>query len=247
MFPWVTILPFDRFPMLIWQKPLASLKRLGRLPRAFSRTVSAGGREVAGSQQPPFSESIVLQGKHSYGLEHIRVFHCGEGFKILVGSFNSIAPNQLFFLGGNHRVDWVTTYPFGHLNRDLFPSGDVHGRSGHPVSRGNIVIKNDVWIGYGCTLMSGITLGNGSVIAAGSLVTKDVPDYTIVGGNPARVIRYRFDPEIIQLLLDSAWWDQPDSVIDAIVPDLQSAASIEDIKRVVRTIQEKRQLSLHPN
>jgi len=112
----------------------------------------------------------------------------------------------------------------------------VKGSCGHPVSKGNIVIKNDVWIGYGCTLMSGITVGNGSVIAACSMVTKDVPDYSIVGGNPARIIRYRFDSETIRLLLELAWWDQPDEVINELVPDLQSCATRDDLERMQRKI-----------
>lgn len=138
-------------------EPLASLKRLGQVPS----TLRALGRRKAGvaASDQPVNELIEIQGKHSYGIEHIRLFHCGEGHKAMIGSCNSIAPNQLFFLGCNHRVDWITTYPFGHLHRDLFPSGHVHGRCGHPTSNGNIVIRNDVWIGYGCTLMSGITVG----------------------------------------------------------------------------------------
>jgi virginiamycin A acetyltransferase len=88
---------------------------------------------------------------------------------------------------------------------------------------------NDVWIGFGCTVLSGVTIGSGSVLAARSVVTKDVPAYSIFGGNPARVLKYRFNPEMIDLLLKIAWWDEDDSIINSVVPILQSMATIDDV------------------
>jgi hypothetical protein len=148
------------------------------------------------------------------------------------GALNSIAPGQVVFLGGNHRVDWATTYPFGHLHLDRFPQGVVHG-SGHPVSKGDVVIENDVWIGYGCTVLSGVRIGSGSVVAAKSVVTRDVPPYAIVAGNPAKVVRYRFTEQIIRLLCDLRWWDLDDDQINIIVPLLQSKPEIGSIEKLL--------------
>ena len=91
--------------------------------------------------------------------------------------------------------------------------------------KGTIIIQNDVWVGHGATIMNGVTLHNGCVVAADSVVTKDVPPYAVVGGNPARVLKYRFDPEIIDALQRIAWWDWPDEAgreIVLFVPDVES-------------------------
>lgn len=181
---------------------------------------------------PALHKCIVMEGKHSYGIEHLTIYDFGDGHRLRIGSFNSIAPGQVVFLGGNHRVDWATTYPFGHLHLDRFPQGAVHG-SGHPVSKGDVVIENDVWIGYGCTVLSGVRIGSGSVVAAKSVVTRDVPAYAIVAGNPAKVVRYRFAEPIIRLLCDLRWWDLDDDQINAIVPILQSNPEVGSIEKLL--------------
>ena len=99
------------------------------------------------------------------------------------------------------------TYPFNAL----FSEG-AH-ITGHPSSKGDIVIGNDVWIGYQSCILSGVTIGNGAIIGAKSVVTKDVPPYAIVAGNPAKFIRYRFPQETIDKLENLAWWDWDISVI----------------------------------
>ena len=126
-----------------------------------------------------------------------------------VGSFCSIAPEQNVFVGGNHRTDWATTFPFGHAFRERFPAA-VERAAGNPTTKGRVVIENDVWIGLGCTIMSGVTIGSGSVIATKSVVTKDVPSYAIVGGNPARLIRMRYPDSIVSRLLELQWWSYGD-------------------------------------
>jgi len=177
---------------------------------------------------PNINSAIEFRGRYNYGLEFIKIYNWNKENKLVIGSFNSIALVEIL-LGGNHRTDWITTFPFGHIFIEEFPLGSMHGLDGHPVSKGDIVIMNDVWIGYGCTVLSGVTIGNGSVLAARSVVTKDVPPYSIVGGNPARVLKYRFNPEMIDLLLKIAWWDEDDSIINAIIPMLQSMASLDDV------------------
>lgn len=119
---------------------------------------------------------------------------------ITIGKKCSIARNCTFTLS-NHFVDTFSTSPSG---KHLFPH-----RQGNPssFSKGDIIIKNDVWIGTNCTILDGITIGNGAVIAAGSVVTKDVPAYAIVGGNPAKRIKYRFSEEMIEEIEKTKFWD----------------------------------------
>ena len=161
--------------------------------------------------------------RYTYGIENIRVRSWGEPTDILIGSFTSIADNVQIFKGGNHNPDWVSTYPFGHLHTNVFP---WHGE-GQPSTKGDVVIGNDVWLGSGCTIMSGITIGDGAVVAANATVVKDVPPYAVVGGNPAKVLKYRFTEEQIAKLLEKPWWELPDDRIKKLVP-LLCSKNIDD-------------------
>lgn len=174
---------------------------------------------------------IHLTGKHSYGIQNISIKSWGEGAHLFVGSFCSIAKNQTIFLGGNHRTEWCTTFPFGHILNGEFPAGQING-NGHPKTKGHVIIENDVWIGDGCTIMSGITIGSGSVIAAKSVVVKDVAPYSIVGGNPAKFIKDRFPQHITKQLLEIKWWDKSDEQINKIVPLLQQQPSKEILDQI---------------
>ncbi len=153
-----------------------------------------------------------------------RVIYYGENANLKIGKFCSIAADVKFFLGGNHRIDWVTTYPFSVL----FKNGSF--TNGHPISNGDIIIGNDVWIGEGASIMSGVKIGSGAVIAAESVVTKDVPDYGIVGGNPAKLIRLRFDEDAVAKLLSLSWWDWPIEKIEKHLPKLLS----DDIDKLLK-------------
>ena len=168
--------------------------------------------------------------KYSYGLENLIIRSWGEGSKLHVGSFCSIADNVEIFLGGNHRTDWVTTYPFGHINQDTFK---WHGQ-GHPSTKGDIHIGNDVWLGSQCTIMSGVKIGNGAVVAAKAVVHKDVPDYCVVAGNPAKIIKKRFTDLQIEQLNKSAWWDLPDDRIQELIPLLCSENIDEFISKALK-------------
>jgi acetyltransferase-like isoleucine patch superfamily enzyme len=156
--------------------------------------------------------------EYSYGIKNIRVREWGEGADVKIGAFCSIADNVEIFLGGNHRTDWVTTYPFGHIHQDKFP---WHGK-GHPATKGDVVIGNDVWIGSGATILSGVNIGDGAVISAKSVVVKDVPAYGVVGGNPAKLLKMRFTEDQIERLLNNPWWDLPESRINELIPLLCS-------------------------
>lgn len=148
----------------------------------------------------------------------------GEGAKLHIGAFCSIATKCTVFLGGNHRVDRITTYPFGHINQSIFH----HDGSGHPCTKGDVTIGNDVWIGHNVTIMSGVTIGDGAVIAANSHVVKDVEPYSIYGGNPACLIRYRFSDDIIRKLLQIQWWNWEDTKINEHVQDLCDASRVAE-------------------
>jgi virginiamycin A acetyltransferase len=144
-------------------------------------------------------------GEWTYGKP--RIISAETKTKLTIGKFCSIAEGVTILLGAEHRTDWITTYPFNVLFE-----GARHFE-GHPHSKGDIVIGNDVWIGTEAFILSGVTIGDGAVIAARSVVTKDVLPYSIVGGNPARHIRFRFPDEVIKSLERIRWWDWPISRI----------------------------------
>lgn len=144
-------------------------------------------------------------GKYSYS-QPINVRSWGEGTSYSVGDFCSIADNLTIFLGGNHRSDWISTYPFPAFT-DKFP--EARGLEGYVATNGNVRIGNDVWIGSHVTILSGVTIGDGAVVGAQSIVSKSVPPYAIVAGNSAKIIRYRFDTKVIEMLLKLKWWNWP--------------------------------------
>ena len=121
--------------------------------------------------------------------------------KITIGNYSSIADGCVCDGGFGHNTKFVTTYP---LNEKLKNCAHL---AGHPVCRGDISIGSDVWIGEGCLIMSGVTIGDGAVIGARSIVTKDIPPYTIAVGSPAKITRKRFTDEQINKLLDIKWWN----------------------------------------
>ena len=153
-------------------------------------------------------------GDKSYG--EPTILFPGSGSTLQVGKFVSIADDVVIMLGGEHRIDWVTTYP---LNR-YFP--EWSNIKGHPATKGDVVVGNDVWIGREALIMSGVTIGDGAVVGSRAVVTKNVMPYSIVAGNPAKHIRFRFDEEAISELVTMAWWNWPDDIIAEAVPYLLS-------------------------
>ncbi len=176
--------------------------------------------------------SLITIGRYTYGFENLLVRQYGEGASLNIGAFCSISDKIQIFLGGNHRTDNISTYPFGHIYSDFLPCEKVQN---HPSSNGDVKIGNDVWIGSGVTIMSGLTIGDGSVIAAGSVVTKNVGPYEIVGGNPAKLIRSRFSKEMIERLLQLAWWELPAEVIQVISAILASEATERNVLELLAT------------
>lgn len=129
------------------------------------------------------------------------------GDRLIIGRFCAIARGVKFIMNGaNHKLSGISTYPF-----QIFGNGweKVIPAPGDLPYRGDTIIGNDVWIGYEALIMPGVTIGNGSIVASRSVVVSDVPAYTIVGGNPARPIKQRFEPATVAILEALAWWDWP--------------------------------------
>jgi virginiamycin A acetyltransferase len=154
----------------------------------------------------------IIVGDYTYyddprGPEHFEdnvLYHFDfTGDRLIIGKYCSIAADVRFIMnGGNHPTTWLTTFPF-----PVFGQGwEVAMPDAWP-TKGDTVIGNDVWIGYGALIMPGVTVGDGAIIATGSVVTRDVPPYTIVGGNPAVSVRPRFDEDTTRRLLALRWWD----------------------------------------
>jgi virginiamycin A acetyltransferase len=149
-------------------------------------------------------------GDFTYGKPIIKDY----GSDLKIGKFCSIAEGVKIILGGEHRTKWLSTYPFNVIYKEF------SFIEGHPHTKGDVNIGNDVWIGTDAIILSGVCIGNGAVIAARSVVTKNVPDYAIVGGNPAKIIRMRFNKKQINILLKLKWWEK----------------DIEDIKKIVKIL-----------
>lgn len=147
---------------------------------------------------------LVQVGEGTYGDPIVHWWN--QSSKVVIGKYCSIADGVVFILGGEHRTEWKSTYPFYAFPKK-WKNPELKLIS--PATKGDINIENDVWIGYGAIVLSGVRIGNGAVIGAGSVVTKDVAPYSVTAGNPAKHIRWRFPESTIKLLLEEQWWNWP--------------------------------------
>lgn len=147
-------------------------------------------------------------GVGTYGIPDVVEF--GDDTVLKIGSYTSIAAGVQILLGGEHRTDWLTTYPFPAM------VDAVNDIKDYAPSKGDVVIGSDCWICTNAVILSGVTIGHGAIVAAGTVVTRDVPPYAVAGGSPCKVIRWRFEEEVRQLLLESAWWDWPMNEVKAV-------------------------------
>ncbi|HUF29759.1 MAG TPA: CatB-related O-acetyltransferase [Gemmatimonadaceae bacterium] len=173
--------------------PLPDIRRLGFLKHFITRpTVVVGDYTYYDDPRGPehFEEHVL------YHFDFI-------GDRLIIGRYCSIAAETTFIMnGGNHATTWLTTYPF-----PIFGNG---WEAADPITwpnRGDTRVGNDVRLGYRTTIMPGVTIGDGAIVASAAVVTRNVAPYAIVGGNPAAVIRSRFDPATIERMLAIAWWD----------------------------------------
>lgn len=134
-----------------------------------------------------FDFEKVKVGNYTYGPLNIMCWN-DEKEHLSIGSFCSIASGVVFILGGNHNMNSISTFPFRHF---------LYGDNSEAFTKGEIIIGDDVWIGTNSIVLSGVTIGQGSVVAAGSVVTKSFPPYSVIGGNPAKLIKKRLSDNLI--------------------------------------------------
>lgn len=175
-----------------------------------------------------FPIDIVSVGNYTYGPIHIYSYgELNSGLKI--GNLCSIALDVRFILGGNHFSDRLFTYP-------VSPMISSEGGEG-AYSKGKIVIGHDCWLGIGTTILSNVSLGNGCIVAAGSVVTKSFPPYSIIGGSPAKLIRYRFSNEIINILIDNdSIYNLSQDKYKENVDFLEKTLLIEDVENTINNL-----------
>lgn len=168
-----------------------------------------------------FDFEHVLIGKGTYG--ELNVVDFGGNAKLIINNYVSIAQHVSFILNAEHYTDHISTYPF--------KVKILRTQNTESFSKGNIIVDDDVWIGYGATIMSGVHIGQGAVVAAGAIVTKDIPPYTIVGGVPAKIINYRFEDAIIKELLKVDFKMIDEHLISTYQDDLyEKLTTIEQLK-----------------
>ena len=165
-----------------------------------------------------------------FGKNNVLYHYPVNGDRLKIGKFCSIACGAKFlFTSGNHSMQSLSTYTFPIFHEEWgLDAKDIRSAWDN---KGDIVIGNDVWIGYEAVILSGVTVGDGAIIGARAVVTKDVPPYTIVAGVPARPIRKRFDEEVIAKLQALRWWDWDEEKIKRCIPAIQSG-DIDALERV---------------
>lgn len=172
-----------------------------------------------------FPINNVSVGKATYGMLQIQSLFEQEGERLEIGNYVSIAPGVQFLLGVNHQINTFTTFP---LYSRFVKRSPIDA-----VNKGPLVIEDEVWIGTDAILFSGVKVGKGAIISAGAIVTKDVPAYAIVGGTPAKLIKYRFSEDIINELMTIYLKDMPIDWIKENIDTLyQEIKSVEDVKRI---------------
>ena len=187
--------------------------------------------------KPTIKNPNIIVGDFSYIADsdcdsHVTHLYEWNGDKLVIGKFCQIASGVEFVMNGaNHLMNAVSTFPFYTLDGwNMEPPV----KANMPL-KGDTVIGNDVWIGQNATILPGVHIGDGAIIGANSVVGSDVAPYTIVAGNPSKVLRKRFDDEMIELLLRFKWWDKSIEEIDSLIPIL-TCSEIEKVKTKIKDL-----------
>jgi len=171
-------------------------------------------------QQAKFNERYpnYVIGEASYGMPIVHDNY--ESTSLKIGAYCSIASNVQIFLGGQHRSNWASNYPFPFFFEMDAKYREEYTREG---SRGDVIIGSDVWLCANCIILSGVTIGHGAIVANGAVISRDVPPYAVMAGNPAKQIKWRFDEITRNSLLEAAWWEWPKSEVKQILDKICSA------------------------
>lgn len=197
------------------------------------------GQPVVVFLKPLVQSPLTEVGEYTYyadpvdptGFErHNVLFHYGPN-RLIIGKYCALARNVRILMGSaNHLTTSISTFPFPMFGEDWLPQMSTFATR---PDRGDTVVGNDVWIGYQSLIMPGVRIGDGAIVAAGSVVVSDVPPYAVVGGNPARHIRERFSPADVARLLALAWWDWPVERVTLALPALM-AGDVDALEAAAR-------------
>lgn len=208
------------------------LRYLDFVDKAAYFSVKADGRQATKNENGP-AYTMVTFGNMSYMADGLIQSNIPSKVHMLVGNYCQIAHSTTFEMAMNHAFSGITAYPFDQL---LGSSKDDIARRSMANKR-QLIIGHDVWIGSGVRIIKALKIGNGAIIGSGSVVTKDVPPYAIVGGNPAKIIRYRFSPETIEALDKIKWWYWP---VERITANRQYMNSLENVEKFIEMFGEER-------
>ena len=186
------------------------------------------------------NKSSITIGKYTYGHSNLNIIEFGDGTNLEVGKFCSISQGVKIFLDyGGHNPELTSVYPFQHLYNDIFGGkkfikDNEDGETlGGARNKGNVIIGNDVWIGLDALIMNGVNIGDGAIIGANSVVTKNVKPYEFVCGNPAKHINLRFEEAIVDLLIKLRWWDLDEDIINSMTKYLRENPNVESLKELI--------------
>ena len=181
--------------------------------------------------KPTIKNPNIIVGEFSYFADkdfenHVTHFYPWSKDKLIIGKFVQIGYGVEFMMNDcNHQINSISTYPFFSI-----PGWDAKKATDDLPYKGDTVVGNDVWIGEKVTILPGVHIGDGAIIGACSVVSKDVEPYTVVVGNPIKVVRKRFDDELIELMLKFKWWDKPVKEINELIPILTNS-NLQEVKK----------------